>query len=278
MACSLAALGLIGTASSAAASTTIGRLAPSPSVSCTGSTTDLLEPTVTSGTGYVVPPLPPASDLVISSWSHNAASAPGPLTFKVFRKTADPATYTVVGSDGPRNLTPSTLNTFPAKIPVQVGDVIGINSAIPASTACYFFDPVEAPLARPGNLLDGESGAFMALSEKDINVSAVVSPSNSFTLSYAKYDKRKGTARVTARVPNPGELKVSGRGVRAAGASSAKSVGAPGTVKLVIRAKGAKRAKLLRTGQVKLTPTVTFTPTGGDPSSQTLKLKLRLLP
>ena len=106
-------------------------------MSCTGSTTDLLEPTVTSGTGYVVPALPPASALVISSWSHNAAPAPaaGALTFKVFRKVGDPATYTVVGSDGPRDLSPGTLNTFAAAIPVQPGDVIGINSAIPASTA-----------------------------------------------------------------------------------------------------------------------------------------------
>ena len=47
----LAAISLIVTASPAAASETIGRLAPTPSVSCTGSTFDLLEPTVTTGTG-----------------------------------------------------------------------------------------------------------------------------------------------------------------------------------------------------------------------------------
>ena len=162
-------------ATSAAASVTIGRLAPTPSVSCTGSTFDFIEPTVTSGTGYVVPSLPPASGLVVTSWSHNAAPAVGALTMKVFRKVADPARYMVVGHDGPRDLVPATLNTFQARVPVQPGDVIGINSAIPASTACTFNDPGETHLARPGNLADGESEAFLpGASDRSTNVSAAV--------------------------------------------------------------------------------------------------------
>ena len=38
---------------------------------------------------------------------------------------------------------------------------LGINSAIPASTACTFNDPGETHLARPKNLADGESEAFL---------------------------------------------------------------------------------------------------------------------
>ena len=278
LASSLAALSLIATASPAAASETIGRLAPTPSVSCTGSTVDLLEPTVTTGTRYVVPALPLANALVVSSWSHNAAPPPaaGALTFKVFRKVADPASYRVVSHDGPRNLTPGVLNTFSANIPVEPGDVIGINSAMPASTACSFFDATENPLGRPGNLGDNEAGDFMTLSEKDINVSAVVSPSNSFTPGYPKYNKKTGAARLPVSVPNPGEVALSGKGVRAAGARSAMSVGAPGTVKLPVRAKGSKRKKLARTGTVAVKLGLTFTPTGGDPNTRLVKLKLLL--
>ena len=273
----LAAISLIVTASPAAASETIGRLAPTPSVSCTGSTFDLLEPTVTTGTGYVVPALPPASDLVISSWSHNAAPSPatGALTFKVFRKVADPATYTVVAHDGPRDLTPGALNTFPTKIRVQPGDVIGINSAMPASTACNFFDATEDPLSRPGNLADNESGAFVPQSEKDINVSAVVSPDNGFSLKNGKA-KSNGTATLIADVPNPGTISVGGKGVRAPGAQGNKNVTAPGTVKLTVSAKGKQRAKLVRRGKVKISPSVSFTPTDGDSNTESLKLKLRL--
>ena len=144
IACSCGALALIA-ATPAAASTTIGRLAPAPQVGCVGSTTDWLEPTVTTGTGYVVTPLPNAFALEISSWSHNAAPSPavGALTFKVFRKVGEPETYKVVSHDGPRDLTAGTLNTFPTHIPVEPGDVIGINSAQPAATACNFFDATE---------------------------------------------------------------------------------------------------------------------------------------
>lgn len=217
VASSLAAISLIVTASPAAASETIGRLAPAPSVSCTGTTTDWIEPTVMSGIGYVVPTLPNAPSLVISSWSHNAAPSPatGALTFKAFRKVADPATYTVVGHDGPRDLTPGALNTFPANIKVQPGDVIGISSAIPASTACNFFDMTENPLIRLGNLADGESGDFGSQSEKDVNVSAVVSPDNSFSIGHAKYP-RNGTATLPVTIPNPGQLSVAGKGLRGA--------------------------------------------------------------
>ena len=53
--------------------------------------------------------------------------------------------------------------------------------------------------------------------------------------------RRKGTATLTVEVPNPGELTVSGKGVKAASAEGAvisKTVGAAGEVKLKIRAKG----------------------------------------
>jgi hypothetical protein len=273
----LAALSLIATASPAAASEAIGRLAPAPTVTCTGSTNDFLQPTVTTGTGYVVPALPGASALVISSWSHNAANAPGPLTFKVFRKVADPATYMVVGHDGAENLMPSALNTFQTDIPVQAGDVIGINSAIPASTACNFADPGERALNSPTDLFEGQSADFMpGTPDRSLNVSAVVSPSNVFTLSYAKYDKRHGTARLNLRLPNPGTLVLSGKGVRSANGPSTRSIGAPGPVKLLIGAKGPQRKRLARTGRVKVRATVTFTPTGGSPRSLSLKLGLRL--
>ena len=271
---SLATLSLIATSSQAAASETIGRLAPTPVVSCTGSTTDWLEPTVTTGTGYVVPALPPASALVISSWTHNAAPPPatGALTFKVFRKVADPATYMVVGADGPRDLTAGALNTFPVDIAVQPGDVIGINSAMPASTACNFFDPAENPLIRSGNLAVGESGDFSNQSEKDVNVAAVVSPSNHFTLGKPKLRKRKGIATITATLPNPGELALSGRGIRA----PRTSVDSPSSIRFQIKPKGRKRSKLEKTGRVKVKPTFTYVPTGGDASTQSLTLKLRL--
>ena len=52
-----------------------------------------------------------------------------------------------------------------------------------------------------------------------------------------------------------------------------ETVTAPGAVELLIKARGKKKRKLNETGKVK--PNVTFTPTGGDPSTQSRKLKLK---
>ena len=81
---------------------------------------------------------------------------------------------------------------------------------------------------------------------------------------------------MTVTVPNPGELTGSGNGVKAASAGRAvisKSVGA-GQTQLLIKAKRKKEKKLNETGKVKLQVAVTYTPTGGDPSTQSVKVKL----
>ena len=284
VAASLAALWLIASSSPAAASVTIGRLDPAPSISCAGTTLDLIEPTVNSGTGYVVPSIPSVSALMISSWSHNGApaagtlTAVGPLTLKVFRKVADPATYQVVGHET-RGLIPNTLNTFQARLPVQPGDVIGTNTAQPASSACTFSDPGETYMngPSPSNLADGESAAFVpGASGRSLNVSAVVSPSNLFSLGKTTLNKKKGTATLTATVPNPGELTGSGDSASVASAAViSKTVSAPGDVQLLIKAKGKKKKKLNQKGKVKLDVAITYAPTGGDPATQSITVKLK---
>ncbi len=127
----LSALSLIASASPAAASVTLGQLAPGspPATKCTGVSTDFLQPSVDSGSSYVVP-----STGTITSWSTNAAAPAGQTyTMKVFRQIAG-ATYGVVGHDGPRTLTGGVLNTFPASVPVNADDVIGFSEAAESRT------------------------------------------------------------------------------------------------------------------------------------------------
>ena len=69
----------------------------------------------------------------------------------------------------------------------------------------------------------------------------------------------------------------SGNGVKASSTGRAvisKSVGA-GPAQLLIKAKGKKKRKLNETGKVKLNVAVTYAPTGGDPSTQSVKVKLK---
>ena len=235
---------------------------------------------MTFGDSYVVP-----GTGKITSWSHNAfADAQQTLTMKVFRKVADPTTYMVVGHDGPRPLAGGTVNTFPASIAVKPGDVLGLNqqSTMGHSTACVFAFPGESHLAGPtlgpeSNLADGQSGAFTPFGVPSrLNLSAVFEPSNTFTLGAITRNKKKGTATLTVSVPNPGELTGSGNGVSAAGAAViSKTVNALGNAQLLIKAKGKKKKKLNETGKVKVKPTITYTPTGGDPSTQSMKVKLK---
>ena len=55
---------------------------------------------------------------------------------------------------------------------------------------------------------------------------------------------------------------------------TSKSVGV-GSAQLLIKAKGRKKRKLKKNGKVKLNVGITYTPTGGDPATQSLKVKLR---
>ena len=239
---------------------------------------DMVQPSVTSGNTYVVP-----ATGTVTSWSTNAAAGAGQmLTMKIFRKVAEPTTYMVVGHDGPRPLEPSSVNTFPASISVEPGDLLGVNDAnasFAVPNACTFDAPGDLVRERAGDLPDGASGEF-GIVESDLraNVTAVVVPSNAFSFGGAKRNKKKGTATLTVDVPNPGELALSGKGLRpvdAAGAVAAKTVTDPGPAKLLIKPKGKKRKKLNATGKVKVKFGVTYTPTGGDPNTQSRKLTLK---
>jgi hypothetical protein len=216
---------------------------------------------------------------VITSWTHRSQAGAGQqVTLKIFRKVGDPARYQAVAHDGPHPVTQNTTTTFPASVEVKAGDVLSITGISgSASIGCYFAGPGQIAF-RMGNLLDGDIGDFSvdANPNKRLNLSAVVAVSNSFTVGAIARNKKKGTATVAVTLPNAGELVLSGNGVKAAaGARASATVGAPGDVPVVIQAQGKKKRKLGKTGKVKLNATLTYTPTGGDPSSQSVAVTLK---
>jgi DNA-binding beta-propeller fold protein YncE len=101
-------------------------------------------------------------------------------------------------------------------------------------------------------------------------------PSNEFSFGKVKKNKRKGTASLTVVVPGPGQLVLTGKGLKRsqAGAARERASAAASSVKLLIKAKGKKGRKLGRTGRVKVRPKVTYTPTNGDPNAKSRRLKL----
>jgi hypothetical protein len=270
----LACLGVLATSAPVKGSITIGQVDPSPVAVCTNSPFDHIMEAVGSGNSYVVP-----YPGTVTSWSHNAAAGSGQqLTMKVFRQVSGNA-WTVVGHDGPRPLTPSSLNTFPASIPVRAGDVLGLNDANALSNpnACSFDEPGmgDSLLERGGDLADGDQGTFNGPYDSRSNVTAQLDPTNTFSVGQAVRNKKKGTALLTVELPNPGDLAAAGKGAKVTiGAAPATAVSA-GQLTLKVKAKGKKRRTLEATGKVKVRLSITFTPTGGSPRSEQIKVKLK---
>jgi len=142
-------------------------------------------------------------------------------------------------------------------------------------TPCAFKDPRGQFATFSGDLADGAAADFGPETGISLDIEAVFVPDNTFSLGATTRNKKKGTATLMVNVPNPGELTGSGKDVKVTGAAViSKTVTAPGDVKLTIRAKGKKLRKLNDTGKVEVTPKITYTPTGGDPATQSVKVKL----
>jgi uncharacterized repeat protein (TIGR01451 family) len=169
-------------ASSASASVTIGQTDPavSPSSGCVSDFGFVQTSVGTAGRAYTVP-----SDGVLTQWSTNANSESGDtLKLKVLHLQSGHV-YSVIAESGFMPITPSTLNTFAARLPVHSGDVIGLREgphATGVGAHCQF-DTADAsdavvndnggPDSPPGGSMDFTNGPFTKLR---VNVSAVIEP------------------------------------------------------------------------------------------------------
>jgi PASTA domain len=164
---------------SAEADVTVGEVAPqTPEFLCNLGPTDTIQIATSGGNSYVVPQAG-----VLTSWS--TAAGPGigqAVSLKVYRPLGG-TIYSVIGQDGPRSLVPSVLNTFPIDIPVQAGDVIGLNDgeAVIVHDACNFETPSLGDVVGGllGNAAAGSQLNFEASDtrgEVRVNVSANLQP------------------------------------------------------------------------------------------------------
>ena len=92
-----------------------------------------------------------------------------------------------------------------------------------------------------------------------------------FAIGALTRNRKKGTAQLTVGLPGAGVLSATGKGLKAATASSS----AAGNVILALRAKGRALKKLKSAGKAKLNLSLVWAPTGNPGSSQTDKVKLK---
>jgi hypothetical protein len=169
--------------------------------------------------------------------------------------------------------------SYGVQLLIQIGDYIGLDCCDLGVFEQGEFFVTGAGAVRnewqPG-LADGAPGrAPLRTNPYEIALNAEINPTSTFTLGAGTRNKNKGTATITANVPNPGELTVSGRGVKVANAAvTSKQIRAPGTVRLLIKAKGRKKRKLNSTGKVKVRPEITYIPSGGGLNTQSMKVRL----
>jgi hypothetical protein len=113
---------------------------------------------------------------VITSWSHRAhpsqLSVPE-LKFKVARP-AGGNNYMIVGEEGPRTPTAGMLNTYPARISVEAGDVIGFYQEMGAATRS---ESGYATQSISGDAPPGSTATFGAPeTPRQLDVSATLEP------------------------------------------------------------------------------------------------------
>jgi hypothetical protein len=118
----------------------------------------------------------------------------------------------------------------------------------------------------------------VAVTDDELNAGAdaIAVKSNGFSIGKAKLRKKNGTAVLPVTVPDPGTLKVAGKGVtnRATLASKAVAVSG-GKVKLLVKPNGKTQRKLDETGKAKVKVSITYKPKGLSSNTEKKKLKLK---
>jgi hypothetical protein len=166
----------------AAITATIATSAPSPAGAATqiGQT---FTPTLCGGNFTYLQSTSPGGQYaapfagVITSWSYQApASSVPPLKFKVARP-AGGINFTVVGEEGPRSPDVGELETYPARIAVQAGDVIGLYLTASGNGACGRDALDYDVLSQSGDVLPGTTTAFTSpVQDFQLDVSAILEP------------------------------------------------------------------------------------------------------
>jgi hypothetical protein len=291
---------LIGASLVSLALAAVAALAPATSQATITIGSDLTLPTTSSSNNCILS-TPPCTHVLFAVHSGNAFPRNSPTdgtivsfgmktgvlsganetaTFRVARASGDTANMT--GADTGPTITlhqPGTYS-FPASLPIKAGDYVGIDTSSTRATAAlstcgnppnsggYFtYHPV---LTNGGPFQTADANSTC-----ELLVQAIIQPSSVFGFNPKQVYKvsKKFKIVLPIELPGPGGIKVSGKGL--ARALATRTVSEAGTVKLSLKLAAKKMRRLEAEGKSGLKVTVTFTPVGGDPGTQTFKLKLK---
>jgi hypothetical protein len=221
----------------------------------------------------------------ITLWRIRAAGASSPTALRVIRPLGG-GLFTGAGTSATVTPALNSTSVFATQLPIKVGDAIGINCCQPASQ--YFLLSGGTMSDWQPVLADGGPGRASAGpgDPHEIVLNADIEPTSAFTIGAVKPGKG-GKVTVTATLPNPGTLTggdASDQGLAAAAGKKKQKflkratmpVGVAGqAIRMLLKPTKTARALLAQKGKLKAKANVVFTPTGGSPSTQLVRVKLK---
>jgi hypothetical protein len=207
---------------------------------------------------------------VATNWSYRSGAPSGPpISLRVLHPTGGLG-FTGAGTTPSVTVFGGIRGLFPANLPVEIGDHIGLEANGAQVIADGVSGAVQGSWTGPP-LADGTTrGATVNLGVETL-VQATIQPTNTVRFGAVQRRKRKGTATMTVAVPNGGNLTYAGMGTRITGPST---IAGPGQISISVRATGRKLKRLKKKGNAQVQPQVVFTPLLGDPGTTVEKLKL----
>jgi hypothetical protein len=226
----------------------------------------------------------------VVTWRIRVGNSSAPVRFRVVRRfPGDLGT----GAGTSATVTPpiQSITAFPTRLPIAVHESIGVDCCVGGggvigvsggNGTTDFWLPALADGAAPrARFQFGPQDMF------ETAINADIEPTSAFTISQVKLGKG-GKVTVTATLPNPGTLEGGDkRDPRLASASAGKKkqkflkrstmpVGVAGqTIRLLAKPTKQARALLREKGRLKAKLKVVFTPTGGNPATQVLPVRLK---
>ncbi len=161
-------------------------------------------------------------------------------------------------------------HSFPADVPVQAGDYVGVDTSALSAGANPCGDGASYSIFEP-TLLDADAPQTPVYSQTcEQLINAKVRPSNEFTFEKVKRDKERGTATLAVDLPGPGRLTLSGKGIKRATGDAAEA----GSASLSVKPKRKTKRRLANRGKASVTAEVTFKPEGGRSATDSERIKL----
>jgi hypothetical protein len=223
----------------------------------------------------------------ITLWRIRVGDSASPTSLRVIRRLGG-GLSTGAGTSAPVTPQLFSINSFPAQLPIAIGETIGINCCQTGASSEYFVSAggIREVWFAP-QLADGGPGrAPTATIGWEMALNADIEPTSAFRIVKAK-PKKRGKVQVTVDSPNAGTLAAGDKRAKLAAAagtgkkkvkylkSVSTQVTAPGQATLVVKPTKAARQALALSGKLKAKLKLVFTPSGGSPSTQVSKVKLK---